>query len=98
MKTIINDHNMLYSVIPGTTKYLNGETEYIMGQEDDYMIEDYFDRDKLLHCIHYISGINIMILLLSLYQQKYLFRNSVKGSTRYERIKFNIVYFSKQFN
>ncbi len=98
MKTIINDHNMIYSVIQETIRYANGEKKYILGDEGDYTIEDYFSRDKLFHCIYYISIIIILLLILSLYQKNYIFCENGQSSTKYERFKLNTFNYSYRFN
>ena len=99
MITIINDEHMVYNVNPEMEHYSNGENVAVFGGRDGYMIEGYFNRDKLFKCVYLIVNLNVILMFLTLYQQKYLFnKGGGQPSTRYETIKLNIHYISYNFN
>ena len=52
MITIINDEHMVYNVNPEMEHYSNGENVAVFGGHDGYMIEGYFNRDKLFKCVY----------------------------------------------
>ena len=72
MITIINDEHMVYNVNPEMEHYSNGENVAVFGGRDGYMIEGYFNRDKLFKCVYLIVNLNVILMFLTLYQQKYL--------------------------
>ena len=99
MKTIINDENMIYNVVPVTGSYGNGETKYLIGDRDDYSIEDYFSNDKLYSYIYCVCIVIVSLLLLSFFEDDYILHNSKKKEhSRFEVWVLYFLHYTSNFN
>jgi len=100
MKTIIqggNDKNMVYNVEPVENALNNWDPD--TGFYEDYDIENYFNDEILETVYRIIHAMNILLLMICLYQCNYMVKHGSKKITnKYQSKKINVMYYTYLFN